>query len=196
MNHCITTPFPSNGTDNFTNAPLFANLAGGDFRLQFNSPCINAGDNAFALSSTDMDGNPRISGGTVDIGAYEFQSPASAISYAYLMQYGLPIDGSADFTDPDGDGMSNWQEWRAGTNPTNSSSLLRMFMPTNNSSGIKVSWQSVSNRTYFLQRSANVSALTDFSTIQGNVLGQTGTTSYTDTSATNSGSYFYRVGVQ
>jgi hypothetical protein len=61
--------------DCWTSDPLFVDYPGGNLRLQPNSPCINAGDNAFVTSTTDLDGNPRIVRGTVDIGAYEFQSP-------------------------------------------------------------------------------------------------------------------------
>ena len=59
---------------NLDNAdPLF--VGGGDYRLTSLSPCINTGDNdAPDPPSTDKDGNPRIVGGTVDMGAYEFGS--------------------------------------------------------------------------------------------------------------------------
>jgi hypothetical protein len=198
LNYCCTTTLPTNGFGNIASNPSFVNLAGGDFHLQTNSPCINSGNNSFVTSSTDLDGNPRIAGGTVDIGAYEFQSPASIISYAYLQQYGLPTDRSADLLDSDGDGFNNWQEWRAGTNPTNALSLLQMFSPanTNNSSGVTISWQSVSGVNYFIQRGSDLSAQPPLSILQSNLVGQAGSTSYTDTTATNDVPYFYRVGVQ
>lgn len=52
--------------------PKFANLAIGDFHLQADSPCVNAGSTA--LSPThwpDIDRQVRVQGGSVDIGADE-----------------------------------------------------------------------------------------------------------------------------
>src|SRR5262249_27319582 len=154
----------------------------------------NAGNNSYVANPTDYDGNPRITGGTVDIGAFVFQSPASILSYAWAQQYGLPTDGSADFTDADGDGMSNWAEWRAGTSPTNPSSVLEAAAPTVGAAGATITWQSVTNVTYYVQRTADLTV--PFSSIQSNIIGQAGTTSYTDTNTTASDSFFYRVGVQ
>ena len=76
--------------------------------MQTNSPCINAGRNLSAPGGTDLGGNPRIVGGTVDIGAYEFQSPQSLISYAWLRYYRLPINPATDNGDTDGDGSNNY----------------------------------------------------------------------------------------
>jgi hypothetical protein len=197
-NCCSLSNYVANGSGNITNAPQFVNQSAGDFHLQPNSRCINAGKNIYAADATELDGNPRVRGGTVDIGAYEFQAQVTGTFTAFLQQYGLPIDGSADYVDSDGDGMNNWQEWIAGTNPTNSTSLLRLLptLATNNSAMPYVNWQSVNNRTYYLQRATDLTTQPAFSAIQSNLVGQAGTTSFTDTTATNSGPYFYRVGIQ
>jgi hypothetical protein len=207
--YVCTTPLPPYGFGNITNEPLFLDPAHGDFHLQPNSPCINSGCNNyltitnnwwdtpdkfyFTFVTNDLDGNPRVVAGTVDMGAYEFQSPVSKISYAWLLQNGFPTDGSADDADPDHDRMNNFQEWRAGTAPMDSASVLQMFPPVLSISGATVTWQSQPNITYCLQRASPLGA---FSTIQSNIVGQAGTTSYTDPASTTNSSFFYRVGVQ
>jgi parallel beta-helix repeat protein len=195
INHSCTTPIPPSGGGNISSDPFFVALAAGDFRLQSTSPCINSGRNAFVGSTTDLDGNPRIHSGTVDMGAYEYQGPGSVISYAWLQQYGLPTDGSADYADSDGDGMNNWQEWRCQTIPTNAQSVLKMIsaLPMNNN--VVISWQSVAGVNYFIERSTNLLAVPPFVGVATNITGLAGTTSYSDVRAPGAGVLFYRVGV-
>jgi hypothetical protein len=195
LDHCCA--IPAGGTGNFTNAPVFVDTNGwANLRLQSNSPCINAGTNVLAAGSTDLDGRPRIQDGTVDLGAYEFQPAASGEFIGWLSQFALPTDGSADYVDSDGDGLNNWQEWIACTVPTDASSALRLLTPTADSSGITVSWQSVTNRTYLVERNSNLGAQPPFSLLASNLIGQAGTTSFTDTNSVGPGPFFYRVGVQ
>lgn len=204
FDHCCTLPMPHSGWGNLTNEPTFANYWGGDYHLADDSPVINAGNNIGLTSgsdfttSTDLDGNPRLVGGTVDIGAYEYQTPTSVLSYAWAQQYGLPTDGSADFVDTDGDGMDNWQEFVAGTDPTDPASVLTLLAPAPSTSprGVNVTWQSVAGKTYYLLRNGYLTATSEFSLIQSNLTGQAGTTTFTDTTATNGNSFFYRIGVQ
>jgi hypothetical protein len=187
---------PSSGSGNITNAPLFVDQVGENFRLQLGSPGIDSGTNILAANSFDRDGRPRIVNGTVDMGAYEFQGAGMGEFIAWLQQYVLPTDGSVDYADSDGDSMNNWQEWIAGTNPTNALSVLEILDPAPGAPGIVVTWQSVNTRTYYLQRGTNLTVQPAFSSIQSNIVGQAGTTSYTDTAAVGAGPFFYRVGVQ
>ena len=92
------------------------------------------------------------------MGAYEYQGPGFSQFIPWLAQFGLPVDGTADYTDADADGRNNWQEWVSGTDPTNALSVLRLLAPTNSLFGVTVSWQSVTNRAYSLERSTNLGA--------------------------------------
>jgi hypothetical protein len=63
--------FPGEG--NINADPCFADPVGGDYHLFIDSSCVNAGDPAYspAPGETDIDGEPRVMGGRVDIGADE-----------------------------------------------------------------------------------------------------------------------------
>ncbi len=72
----------TSGLDNLVydeSQPLFANAAAGDYTLAANSQAINKGNNQCVSTSVDLAGKTRIVGGTVDLGAYEYQSASSAL---------------------------------------------------------------------------------------------------------------------
>ena len=62
------------GEGNIDVGPLFIDSADGDYHLLPGSPCIDAGDPDYVAEpdETDLDGRPRVIGGRIDMGAYEF----------------------------------------------------------------------------------------------------------------------------
>lgn len=77
----------------------------GDYHLTPDSPYIDAGDPFYGDGpddpDEDLDGNPRVIGDRVDIGAYEFQAPCEGADF--------DDDGTPDICDSDidNDGVSN-----------------------------------------------------------------------------------------
>jgi hypothetical protein len=67
--NCTT---PSLGSNCITNEPLLRNIGGNDYRLDYFSPCRDAGNNSYAAGDKDLQGQDRIQNGTVDLGAYEY----------------------------------------------------------------------------------------------------------------------------
>ncbi len=195
---CLPAADDGRGDGNIHSPPQFVAPQTGDFRLSSTSPCINSGNPAWLESSPftnrlDLDGNPRVAGGTVDLGAYEFQNPASIISLDWLAGYAFPTDGSADHSDPDGDGLDNYQEWQAGTNPTNSFSTFKLLAPVRVAGSVNLTWISVIDRVYDVERSTSLSA--PFYIIATGVRGGGEATSYIDSDAPGASTLLYRVRV-
>ena len=72
----------TSGKNNLTyikSRQLFTNAGSGDYTLAKNSQAINKGNNQYVTESVDLAGKTRIVGGTVDLGAYEYQSASSAL---------------------------------------------------------------------------------------------------------------------
>jgi PKD repeat protein len=99
------------GEGNLNTNPLFDN-SDENFPCQLseNSPAIDAGTldlpEGYTLPTTDIMGNPRISGATIDMGAYEYQ-----MLYANFSAF--PLSGEAplevQFTDLSTGGVFEWQ---------------------------------------------------------------------------------------
>ncbi|MFH0908898.1 MAG: choice-of-anchor Q domain-containing protein, partial [bacterium] len=100
---CLYPPFANNIGD----VPRFVNPAAGDYRLQPSSPCINAGSNAYVTADVDLDGRPRMLGGRVDMGAYEFAADsagvaAPAVTQLSMVAVSIPPGGSGGLS------TTNW----------------------------------------------------------------------------------------
>jgi predicted outer membrane repeat protein len=102
------------GKNNIDADPLFIGSTVGDFHLLTGSPCIDAGDLQYVpqLNEMDLDGNPRLIGRAIDIGAFEAQ-PLIELSVDRF-----EFDAAEGFPNPDdqilivrnaGAGTLNWQ---------------------------------------------------------------------------------------
>ncbi len=67
-----------------------------DWSLMANSPCIDMGNPTGVYPTTDIAGNPRVSNGRINIGAYEGLSTevASLVDHTYIEVYPNPSNGS------------------------------------------------------------------------------------------------------
>jgi hypothetical protein len=107
---------------------------------------------------------------------------------------GQEADASMANDDPDGDGMTNLQEFLAGTDPLDVNSALRITNIEIISNDVQVIWTSMTGKTYLLQRSP-VPDSGNWSNVIA-MVGIGGISTQTDLgAATNSPPQFYRVRV-
>jgi len=100
--------------------------------------------------------------------------------------------GVAPDADPDGDGVSNYGEFLAGTDPRNAASCLRATAAAAETGGFRVTWSSVPGKVYRLWYTDNLTV--SWSVLQSNVAASAGaTTSWLDITAAGLTQRFYRV---
>ena len=92
---------------------------------------------------------------------------------------------------PDNDGMLNWQEYRANTNPTNAASVFVIRGITRGLDGRwQVTFSTSTNRTYRLDASSD---LRNWSTVQDKVPGISQDVTIADPRYVPTNSLYYRV---
>jgi parallel beta-helix repeat protein len=101
--------------------------------------------------------------------------------------------GNGDF---DRDGMSDWNEYLAGTSPTNAASVFAIRAVTRvTGAGCEIRWCSESNQIYLLERATNL-APDGFSTLLDNIPATPPLNVHTDVVHDVTHSYFYRIKTQ
>jgi Bacterial TSP3 repeat len=106
------------------------------------------------------------------------------------LAYGLT---SADATaDSDGDGLTNLQEYQAGTNPRDPNSALRVTSATAIGNKFAVTFPSVAGKVYAVEY-ANLLPSSTWQILATNIAGTGSAISITDTIPAGVGQRFYRV---
>ncbi|HWD18503.1 MAG TPA: chitobiase/beta-hexosaminidase C-terminal domain-containing protein [Verrucomicrobiae bacterium] len=148
----------------------FAGLQGSNYlgSISFQIPLSAKNGQSYSLHFVGVDGAPNIST------AYQLESfPATAMVGNGAIPVSLTSDEwkahffgdasnplAADNMDADGDGQSNWQEYLAGTDPTDGHSSLQFSSSSwglNSSPTVNFGWLTAPGKTYVLETRAALS---------------------------------------
>ncbi|MGD8500440.1 MAG: choice-of-anchor Q domain-containing protein, partial [Phycisphaerales bacterium] len=132
-------PADRTGRDgNISLDPLFVDPQVNDYHLQLDSPCVNAGDPDFVPEpdETDIDGDPRVYGMRVDMGADEYIGYVKPVAHAGPDQHVaelqlITLDASGSFVyDPCSALMYEWDQLAGpAVELSNPTSMNPTFMP-------------------------------------------------------------------
>jgi len=113
------------------------------------------------LVTGDLNRASDVFGALVDVNAALIDSDADGIPDWWTVKYfGHPTGQSSDLSraqdDADGDGMSNLQEYLAGTSPIDPVSVFRLWATAPANSPIDLTWPAVPGKSYTIQYQSNL----------------------------------------
>ncbi|QHI69425.1 hypothetical protein [Tichowtungia aerotolerans] len=114
----------------------------------------------------------------------------------WMSQYGLATSGVEDFIDSDGDGMDNYSEWKAGTDPLDAHSFFTCSASATAANGFGLHWAGQTGRTYRVDYSTNLTSVPAFTTLRSGIPGIDGLNEFADTNRTAYPSVYYRIVVE
>jgi hypothetical protein len=110
--------------------------------------------------------------------------------------YNLPENDPAGSADSDSDGMTNYSEWKAGTDPTDPDSFFQTQLLSVSGADVILRWNSLTNRTYRVEMSTNLLEANAFAVIQSGIQGNVGNTDYTVPRDPGEPAAFYRTVIE
>ena len=124
---------------------------------------------------------------------FTWKKSSSNIAFDDVIVTGMWSDGA----DSDGDGMSDYGEYVAGTDPQADSSVLALAPYATNqtaTANLIFRWPSETGRVYSILRATNVAG--PYTQHVGNLSANAPTNAYTNAAPAGLGTYFYGIGVQ
>jgi sialate O-acetylesterase len=156
-----------------------------------------------ASSSYDYRLQRTVSGYASDYATLTVSTPSGAgdgIPGYWRLQYfgnGLSAAGAAaPNADPDGDGLSNLNEYLAGTSPVDAASTFKITAFNLNGANAVLTFPSVLGKQYRLERATDLGAPTAWSALQQHIAGTGGTVTVTQADDGSLPRRFYRIVVE
>jgi hypothetical protein len=134
-----------------TPSVTLTNLSAGEYVVQF-------GDVPYYQTPADQT-NTLTAGSTISFaGTYGFlDGNSNGIPDSWERDYfGSATTNRTQFTDTDGDGMSDYAEFMAGTNPTNTASRLSVSLALQSNAWVRLQWPSTPDHGYRVESSTNL----------------------------------------
>jgi hypothetical protein len=176
------------------------NFINGTYRLGNLSPALDIGFYSSSSSATpyiqfDLDGRPRPPY-PLDLGCYEYDpeldsSANDGVPDAWKLFYGIDAWSDSISTDSDTDGSVDYNEYIAGTNPTDINSIFQIYI--NNDSKPVVYFNTYAERFYDLFFCTNL-VNNQWTTVESDIVGNDSIHYYTNESPSQTG--FFKAGAK